>query len=93
MFKVRLISSIFSKITIDTVVKFSGYTKLLTGYPMIYHTSSSHSGKILQKFLHCSVHSGVILFLWLLFLSLTLLLLLLLFFFVNIINKFVVSVF
>ena len=27
----------FSKMAIDTKLKFSGYTKLFTGFPMIYH--------------------------------------------------------
>ena len=55
-----MILVIFSKIIIATKLKFSGYTKLLTGYRMIYHTSSSHTENILHKFLHCSVRSGVI---------------------------------
>ena len=41
MFKVfrhLLILSNFSKIIIDTKLKFSGYTNFLMGYRMIYHT-------------------------------------------------------
>ena len=34
------ISLVFSKMVIDTNLKFSGYTNFLRGYRMEYHTSS-----------------------------------------------------
>ena len=40
-------------------MKFTGYTNFYIGYRKINHTSSSHGEKILHKFLHCSVHSGI----------------------------------
>ena len=50
----------FSKIITDTKMKISWSANILMDCRMIYQTPSSHDEKILHKFLHCSVHSGVI---------------------------------